>query len=306
VDRTIDKDNKMAMVHFFSWMGGIKTGLDSTGFPHQISPRTNNSPLTRPIYHLIFPGSIQGFCAALEGADTSPFHAIDSYWNFTDAVIGSKSRRHVIDTGHSRSLEEVLIRPSPSLGRCSRGYDGFFLECTSEDWEKGGYIMKNAVHLIMAACILAAVSEGAVAARESDKKAGDESADTQQRAHVYCSNSETKLKNKVSAWGNGIFMDVPEEYSGWNITQMEEDTKKQPLKVRVKKSGIVTLAIEEKRAKHYLVAEEWTKVGGFTIHMGKPYTFIIMEKYLEEGKYEFRAVGPHKNLLRHPLLLTEK
>jgi hypothetical protein len=146
----------------------------------------------------------------------------------------------------------------------------------------------------------------ASAAGKSGDKADGRADDDSRPAKVYCTHPEVTFKNENTYQPNTMFMDVPEKYSGWYITRYNWGSTDQPLKVKVQEAGVVTLADLPARAKPYLRDEGWKEVGRFTLYNSvkeKEITYIIMEKFLQEGTYLFDASG---NIARrHPLLIRQ-
>lgn len=139
----------------------------------------------------------------------------------------------------------------------------------------------------------------------------DKKGNKEQRARVSYDCIMSKLKNDAQvnpeSFSDGfipVYSDVPEQYSGWKITTLRYKNKGKSLEIRVKKAGIVTLSTPSK-AFSALSADGWKEVGRYTVKKGgvKKSQFIIVEKYLEKGEYEFKA-GGNKNSERPPCLLV--
>ncbi len=113
------------------------------------------------------------------------------------------------------------------------------------------------------------------------------------RAKVSCKKQFTEFKNKATTHPDmdtaGVFIDVPEIYSGWKISYSGD----KPLKFKVKKAGIVTVATPQ-ASTGYLTSDGWKEVGIYHLHFsnrqsGTKYTSLIFEKYLGEGEYELKG-----------------
>jgi hypothetical protein len=113
------------------------------------------------------------------------------------------------------------------------------------------------------------------------------------RAKVSCKAQFTKFKNKASSYPDddttGIFVDVPDIYSGWKITYGKWD---KPLEFEVKKAGIVTVATPQ-AVTRYLRSDGWKEVGIFytqcsNTQFDKKWTSLIFEKYLSKGEHQLK------------------
>jgi hypothetical protein len=166
--------------------------------------------------------------------------------------------------------------------------------------------MKIVVRFILIACMAGFFTDAKAAEEKSNGPDESGAVDTQQPADVYCTQLEILFKEDNPFQPNTRFVDVPARYSEWYITLFRGGSGDQPLKFKVRKAGVVTLADFPARAKKLLREEGWTEVGRFAVYntsKEKSLTYIIMEKHLEEGTYLFEAAG---NVFKRPPLLIRK
>ena len=109
-------------------------------------------------------------------------------------------------------------------------------------------------------------------------------------AKVYAKISFTALQDGKNVYKNPEsphFVNVPDFYSGWQISMVEKDNKKDPLYFTVKEAGLVFILVKKNVSKE-LIGDEWEIAGETSEQAGngnKHIGHVILKKHFSKGEY---------------------